>query len=142
MRHPFGGIIRPDRPSRRSWLRRAFATVAGLFGVGAVSAAAAAPPQIGRKNTRPTTLAVGEEGGKPVTTLAIGEEGGNKPTTLRVGEEGGTTTRTKGEEGGITTFALGEEGGGNPTTLRVGEEGGGPVTTLALGEEGGKSPAE
>jgi hypothetical protein len=75
-----------------------------------------------------------------------------RPTTLAVGEEGGVrppipTTRALGEEGGrppqITTFALGEEGGQmpRPTTLAVGEEGGLPPsvgpTTQALGEEGG-----
>jgi len=74
-----------------------------------------------------------------------------RPTTLAVGEEGGggprvPTTRAVGEEGGwppeVTTRALGEEGGQlpHPTTLAVGEEGGQPppvgATTRALGEEG------
>jgi len=86
---------------------------------------------------RPTTLALGEEGGPRPTTLAIGEEGG--PTTEAIGEEGGPrpSTRRLGEEGGgrPSTKALGEEGGG-VTTQAVGEEGG-RATTLALGEEGG-----
>lgn len=76
-------------------------------------------------STKVTTLAVGEEGGRP-TTLAIGEEGG--PTTKRVGEEGGPSTRRLGEEGGPSTDALGEEGGA--TTLALGEEGGRPKVII------------
>ncbi|TBO27920.1 hypothetical protein EYS42_15920 [Aquabacterium lacunae] len=62
---------------------------------------------------RLTTLAIGEEGGKPpvitskvrgeemATTLAVGEEGGGPiVTTLALGEEGGSTS-------GATTSALG-----------------------------------
>ena len=51
---------------------------------------------------RLTTLAIGEEGGKPpvITSKVRGEE---MATTLAVGEEGGSPT--------ITTLALGEEGG-------------------------------
>jgi len=64
---------------------------------------------LGEEGNRPgaTTRAVGEEGDRPrprPTTLAVGEEGGPRPTTLAVGEEGGR------RPGRITTHALGEEG--------------------------------
>src|SRR5262245_12244501 len=100
MQHPFEGVMgadqQPDRPraTRRSALGRMLGAVAALFGTAAV--ASARPPG------RPTTLAVGEEGGRPPTTLAIGEEGG--ATTLAIGEEGGRPT----------TLAVGEEGGRPP----------------------------
>src|SRR5687768_14514464 len=102
MRHPFDGIEgdRPAQTTRRSALARMLGAVAGLFGLGAV--AKAAPPR------RPTTLALGEEGGRPPTTLALGEEGGRPPTTLALGEEGSRPP--------VTTQALGEEGGKRPTT--------------------------
>jgi hypothetical protein len=125
MQHPFEGVMGVGQESaeagatRRSVLGRMLGAVAALFGLGAV--ASAAPPR------RPTTYALGEEGG--VTTYALGEEGG--ATTYALGEEGGygrarrrpPTTLMLGEEGGVTTQAIGEEGG---------------VTTQALGEEGGR----
>jgi len=135
MQHPFEGVMEtrqePAQPraTRRSALGRMLGAVAAMFGAGAVASA-----QPGR---RPTTLAVGEEGGvRPPMPP--------RPTTLAVGEEGGATTLALGEEGGVTTQALGEEGGMRPplrpvpppTTLAIGEEGG--PTTLALGEEGGR----
>lgn len=94
--------------------------------------------------SRPTTMAVGEEGGGP-TTMATGEEDITAPTTMATGEEGGgpTTMATGEEEARIaTTLAVGEEeppmttlaiGEENATTLRLGEEG---PTTMAVGEEG------
>ena len=48
---------------------------------------------------RPTTMAIGEEGGGP-TTMATGEEDISAPTTMATGEEG---------SGGPTTMATGEE---------------------------------
>ena len=80
--------------------------------------------------SRPTTRAIGEEGGP--TTKRRGEEGGPRPTTLRVGEEG------------ATTLAIGEEGGGpfprpipRPIPRPLPEPLPPRKTTLALGEEGG-----
>jgi hypothetical protein len=50
-----------------------------------------------------TTLAIGEEGKRPiVTTMMVGEEGGPIATTLALGEEGGAPTTTT-----TTTMALG-----------------------------------
>jgi len=98
MQHPFEGIMpfrqegRERRPTRRSALRRMAAAAAALLGMG--TAASAHGPR-----RRPTTLALGEEGGV-VTTQALGEEGG-RVTTYALGEEGGP----------VTTYALGEEGG-------------------------------
>ena len=75
-----------------------------------------------KEKPKATTLALGEEGGKPGVTTAIGEEG-RKPPIRK------------------TTLALGEEGGGRPgrgagITNAVGEEGARKITTFAVGEEG------
>src|SRR5262245_65404900 len=107
MQHPFEGVMGVEqetteaRATRRSVLGRMLGAVAALFGVGAV--ASAAPPR-----RRPTTHALGEEGG--FTTQALGEEGGRPPgnwfTTFALGEEGrvGTTTALR-REGGRTRRA-------------------------------------
>ena len=77
---------------------------------------------------RMTTMALGEEGAKPgqprPTTKAIGEEGGVKPqpTTLMFGEEGAVKPQPRPPK--MTTQALGEEGGERMTTMALGEEGG------------------
>lgn len=108
---------------------------------------------MGEEGSRPTTMAVGEEGQGVPTTMAVGEESQGRPTTLAVGEEGKPTVTTYavGEEQpycpnpqptprptpGPTTQAVGEEGRPiiQPTTNRVGEES--KVTTHAFGEESG-----
>ncbi|MFO0877298.1 MAG: hypothetical protein U0840_07970 [Gemmataceae bacterium] len=125
MRHPFDGINEPERSSRRSWLGGFAAALLGL--VAGRTAQGAAPP------ARKESLAdANPEPGPRPSTKALGEEGGQKPTQ-RKGEDGGRpSTKALGEEGGvrppvqITTLALGEEGGaGQPqaTTFAVGEEG-------------------
>jgi hypothetical protein len=142
MRHPFDGINpAPEAPlgegtTRRSVLRGMLGALVALLG-GAAFARAAAPPTE-RPKPRPTTQALGEEGGLP--TERLGEDGRPGPTTLALGEEGGRprpTTAALGEEGGLPTERLGEDGRPGPTTLAVGEEGGRP--TLRLGEGGGSS---
>jgi hypothetical protein len=70
--------------------------------------------------SRPTTMAVGEEGPSGPTTMAVGEEDSTAPTTMSTGEEDpGPTTMATGEETRIAT------------TLAVGEEEP-PITTLTL----------
>lgn len=89
--------------------------------------AIAANPQVSHLAwaSKPTTRAIGEEGGP--TTKRLGEEGGPRPTTLRVGEEG------------ATTLAIGEEGG-RPFPRPIPRPVPRPLpplkTTKALGEEG------
>ena len=117
MRHPFDGIIQPERPegpgkrgepSRRELLKLAVAAGPGLAIAGLASQAL----------------------GQAATTLAIGEEGGKKPppkaTTKAIGEEGGKRPPPR-----ITTKAIGEEGGGKPGNM---------ATTMAIGEEGAGRP--
>jgi hypothetical protein len=77
---------------------------------------------------KPITLQQAEQvtGALRLTTLAIGEEGGKPPVI---------TSKLRGEEM-ATTLAVGEEGGGPiVTTLALGEEGGATTsgTTSALG---------
>lgn len=125
MRHPFDGVNDEQAVMSR---RAALGAMAGL----ALPAAAAAQ--------RPSTRALGEEGGKPVTTYAIGEEGGGGPTTLAIGEEGGATTKAIGEEGGAgvrpcTTEPFGEEAGRVLSIAQAGAETGTPLTR-AVGEAG------
>ncbi len=78
---------------------------------------------------KPITLQQAEQvtGALRLTTLAIGEEGGKPPVI---------TSKLRGEEM-ATTLAVGEEGGGPViTTLALGEEDGGATTsgtTSALG---------
>jgi hypothetical protein len=123
MMHPFEGLAGPTppdpSPTRRSALARMLGAAGALFGLGTAAAAQSPRP-------RPTTQAIGEEGGRGATTYAVGEEGGRWATTYALGEEGGyVTTYALGEEGGwATTYALGEEGGRRPTTQALGEEGG------------------
>jgi hypothetical protein len=141
MRHPFDGVNLPknDGVTRRTALGAMAAAAAGVLGLGASARAQVV-----------TTLAIGEEGGGPMTK-ALGEAGGNAAvTTEPFGEEAGKVmsrmtpgledgkappTKAKGEDGGgggVTTEALGEEGG--PATGALNEGG---VTTRAVGEEGG-----
>jgi hypothetical protein len=157
MRHPFDGInlagpedslraepIEP-RTSRRSALRRAFGAAAGVLAALSGRMASAQSYRY-RPRGRPTTLALGEEGGsspwpqrppagqpgggtwgrRGATTFALGEEGGgHTPTTFALGEEGGYPPQRPPGGGVVTTYAVGEEGGSPPR-----------VTTFALGEEG------
>jgi hypothetical protein len=79
MRHPFDGLVEPEKESRRSVLLRALAAVAGLVGLGVAGC--------GGTNsgyTVPTTDGTGSApapkgSGQPgyATTFAIGEEGGS-----------------------------------------------------------------
>ncbi len=103
MRHPFDGIIFPERdenpkanPSRRDVLR-----LAGSVGPALVVAGLA-----------------GRAAGQQATTLAVGEEGGKRPpsrrTTKAIGEEGGRVP-----PGRITTMAVGEEGGKVPPSRKT-----------------------
>ncbi|GIW78554.1 MAG: hypothetical protein KatS3mg105_0361 [Gemmatales bacterium] len=123
MQHPFDGLIVPAGnrdahvPTRRAALGQMLLGTAGLVGIQSAALAQA--------RVKPTTEAVGEEGGRrpPIqaTTLALGEEGGQ--ATLALGEQGGgRTTKAVGEEGGARTRALNEQGG-RITTQAVGEEG-------------------
>lgn len=110
MRHPFDGIILPENPARRSWLRGLFAAIAGLFGAN-IAYTAAPPPRkaVGpAPNPEPTTEAVGEEGAKSTTTAL--REAGGKATTRALNEEGAAKPkpRPKGP-GKVTTLALNEE---------------------------------
>jgi len=149
MRHPFDGINAPGL-TRRGALGALAAAAAGLVGLSS-SAAAKELQEIATTDAlqeegaigggvQVTTLAVGEEGGQPMTQ-AKGEEGAKAVTTEPFGEEAGKVTShaVPGVEDGMAaaTEAKGENGGGvGATTLAFGEEGGGP-TTKALGEEGG-----
>jgi len=154
MRHPFDGInplisldenrgasTSPElsrRMHRRSVVTQLFAATFAALTAGLSRKATAQTRYYNPRRGRPTTYALGEEGGgyprrhTGPTTARLGEEGG--VTTYATGEEGGATTYALGEEGGVTTYAIGEEGGG-VTTYAVGEEGG--ATTFAIGEEGG-----
>jgi hypothetical protein len=151
MRHPFDGInlagpedslraepIEP-RTSRRSALRRAFGAAACVLAALSGRVASAQSYRY-RPRGRPSTLAIGEEGGtspwpprhpagRPgggATTFALGEEGGGRSaTTFALGEEGGFPPQRPPGGGVVTTFAVGEEGGYPPR-----------ATTFALGEEG------
>jgi hypothetical protein len=141
MQHPFEGVMAAGQEmtgatsTRRALLGRMLGALAGLFGLTPAASAQ------GRARG-PTTLALGEEGGR-VTTFALGEEGG-RVTTFALGEEGGWRSSRRW----ATTYALGEEGGwmmpavpanpplplpelpplppvpGFPTTTALGEEGG------------------
>lgn len=163
MKHPFDGIIQiQPSQTRRSWMKWAFGALASLVGLQA--AEAAAPPIKVRLEPEPSpeppddqqpravTLAVGEQGGGPLTK-ARGEAGKNPVFTKGRGEAGGATTKALREEGamtqavregGVSTRALGEEGGA--VTKAIPEQGGAVpvpkppirVTTLAIGEEGAK----
>jgi hypothetical protein len=137
MQHPFEGILQPDtplneaKPTRRALLVKLVGAAAALLGVGTAASA-----QGWRR--RPTTLALGEEGGS-VTTYATGEEGG-WATTYAWGEEGSWWPEPRRW---ATTYATGEEGGWSypplpplPTPPPIP-----PIrrpTTLAIGEEGGR----
>jgi hypothetical protein len=90
MRHPFGGIISPDqKPADRPEIETTETSRRGLFGLAASAVAAGtvgliALGTVEASAQRVTTLAVGEEGGRPPrpvhpTTRAIGEEGGRPP---------------------------------------------------------------
>jgi len=143
MRHPFDGINslisldenrgtstspeQPRRMHRRSVVTRLFAATFAALTAGLSRKATAQTRYYNPRRGRPTTYALGEEGGGYPRRHT-------GPTTTRLGEEGGVTTYATGEEGGMTTYAIGEEGGG-VTTYAVGEEGG--TTTFAIGEEGG-----
>lgn len=93
MRHPFAGIMSPAQksaekpeistPSRRGLFGLAAGAVAagtfGLVAFGTKSADAQRFPPL-----QPTTLMLGEEGGRPPrpgrpTTRMLGEEGGGRP---------------------------------------------------------------
>jgi hypothetical protein len=93
MQHPFEGVLQPGdtaaeaKATRRSVLGTTFGAIAGLFGfAGAVSAQAIVGP--------PTTLALGEEGGRMPLPPAVPlvpptPRVPRVPTTLALGEEGG-----------------------------------------------------
>ena len=101
MRHPFDGIVDPA-PTRRSWLAAAFASMAGLFAAGRLSAAA--PPARTEQDVDP------EPKPRRKTTLARGEAGG--PSTRALNEDGAMTRALRENGGGpqVTTLALNEEG--------------------------------
>src|SRR5690349_7740628 len=94
MQHPFGGVLESDQAAGDSTVkaeepmasRRTLLSVviAGIVTIGTFGLLATA-----KAHAQPTTLAVGEEGGRGATTYAVGEEGGAHPTTYAVGEEGG-----------------------------------------------------
>lgn len=120
MRHPFAGVIAPERKTTDQPAEQVKSSRRGFFGLVAGTLAAATCGLLGSGSEaeaqRATTLALGEEGGRRATTRALGEEGGR------------VSTRAFGEEGGgrrPTTLALGEEGGRGPSTRMFGEEGGG-----------------
>jgi hypothetical protein len=146
MQHTFAGLL-PAEPhgdplpeTRRSVVGRMMGFAASLAGIAWTRRSQAAenvssrvtsmalgeeggrspsPPPKPPAQPRPTTLAVGEEGGGTVTTQAVGEEGGRpsspppkppaqpRPTTLAVGEEGGGTSakpsKPPATNGGSTT---------------------------------------
>jgi hypothetical protein len=111
MRHPFDGIVVPESgkdeqavpTTRRAALEKMLCATAGLLGLHAVAGAQTV-----------TTEAINEEGAlqpaQPATRAL--NENGLRPTTLAVGEEGGMTKALN--ENGITTEAKNEEGGVAP----------------------------
>ena len=145
MQHTFAGLL-PEEPhghpvpqTRRSLLGRMMGFTASLAGIAWTRQSQAAQ----NVSAGATSMALGEEGGRPPspspkppvqprpTTLAVGEEGGGTVTTQAVGEEGGRTPSPPPKPPAKP----------RPTTLAVREEGGGTVTTQAVGEEGGRTPS-
>jgi hypothetical protein len=86
MRHPFAGIIAPDQkpadqPEIQTTRRNLFGLAAGVVAAGTVGAIALSSTQAQAQRGQPTTLMVGEEGGRPP------------------GRPNGPVTRARGEQG-------------------------------------------
>lgn|SRR5512142_2302932 len=97
MQHPFEEVLKSDQVANASTVkaedsiasrRTLLSVLAGVVAVGTFGLMSTTKTQ-----AQPTTLAVGEEGGRDATTYAVGEEGGARPTTYAVGEEGGHRRR-------------------------------------------------
>lgn len=97
MQHPFAGVLKPDQAANDGTVksddsiasrRTLLSVLAGVLTIGIFGLMTATKAQ-----AQPTTLAVGEEGGRDATTYAVGEEGGARPTTYAVDEEGGRRRR-------------------------------------------------
>ena len=80
MRHPFAGIEsaqKPAQPEIQTTRRNLFGLAAGIVAAGTVGVVAQSSTEAHAQRGRPTTLAIGDEGGRPngPVTRARGEQG-------------------------------------------------------------------